>query len=175
MEEIDPADTDRTERVAVIRVAEAKKLLLRFRRARPARSLFSVGGPIALMDVRTIRELPVLERLLQCDLDRGRSGIRKENSRESLRCDVDQRGCETNAGLVTESEERRVRELIDLPLERCIETRMTMTMDVAPERADAIEVARPVGVEEKAAFASSDHEGRPLRHLRERVPGNLTI
>src|SRR5262245_21805316 len=53
MKDVDAADTDGTERVAVIRVAEPKTALLR----------------------RTIAKLPVLKRLLQRDLDRGRSRV----------------------------------------------------------------------------------------------------
>ena len=68
-----------------------------------------------------------------------------------------------------------VRELIDLCLERGIETWMPMSMHVAPERADAVEVSTTLDIEQPTAFTSRDHERRPLRHLREGMPGNLSI
>src|SRR4051812_36395820 len=153
MEEIDPSDSDGAERVTVIRVAEPDELLLR--------------APAA--------KLPVLERLLERDLDRGRSRVRIEHARETCRRDVDERGRETDPRLVGQTEERRVRELRRLICERSIEHRMAMTMDVAPQRAHAIEISATILVDQERALTARDHERRPLRLLRERMPEDTLI
>jgi len=64
-----------------------------------------------------------------------------------------------------------VRATIDLIAKRAIESRMPMPVHVAPERADAIEIPLSVRVDEEIALTTRDHERRPLRHLRERMPG----
>ncbi len=63
VEQVDAADPDCTEGVAVVRVAETKEPLL----AWPP------------------DQLPILERLLQRDLDRGRAGVRVEHPRQAGR------------------------------------------------------------------------------------------
>src|SRR5690606_13064435 len=58
---------------------------------------------------------------------------------------------------------------------RAIEPRVPMTVDVAPERADAVEIATTFGVDEEVPVAPRDHERRPLGHLREWVPKHPLI
>ncbi len=67
MEQIDAADTDRAERVTVIGLAQTKEALLR----------------------RLAAERPVLERLLERDLDRRRAGVRVEDAAKISRRDLE--------------------------------------------------------------------------------------
>ncbi len=152
MEQIDAADPDRAERVTVIGIAEPKESLFRW----------------------PPDELPILERLLQGDLDRGRAGVRVKHPRQAGRRRFDELCREPNPGLVRQSEERRVRQLARLELERSIQPRMTMTVNIAPERRDTVEVALAFHVEQKAAFSARDDERFPFGHLRERMP-NYTL
>lgn len=131
MEQLDAADADRAERVTVIRVAESKEASL----------------------LGTAPLLPVLEGLLECDLDCGRAVVREEHARQSARRDLEQRGRESNSWLVRQTEVRRVRDLLELIAKRAIESRMAMAMHGAPQRADAIEVAPTVVIDEEAAVA----------------------
>ena len=153
MEEIDPTDSNRAERVAMIGVAEAKESALR--------------GATTL--------LPVLERLLECDLDRGRSVVRVEDTSEPARRDLDQRGRESDARFVAEPEKCRVRDALELVAKCTVESRMAMPVYCAPAGAAAFSLSPPLGVVSYAAFAARDPVGRPLRHLRERMPGNSLV
>src|SRR5450755_1535200 len=67
MEQLDSTDADRAERVAVIGVAESKELLFRL----------------------PTSKLPVLERLLESDLDCCRTGVRVKHSRQRARSDLE--------------------------------------------------------------------------------------
>ena len=123
--------------------------------------------------------LPVLERHLERDLDRGRAGVRVEDPVQPRRGDLDQaraparrrRGWERPSIVewATRSSCSRTRR---------VDRRVAVAVDVAPERGDAVEVAAPLGVDQLGALGALDHQ-RLLRHpvalLRERVPEVIVI
>ena len=149
MEQLDAAHADRAERVAVIGVAEPQELLLR--------------GATA--------ELPVLERLLERDLDRRRARVRIEHARQ--RRAARPRAARPPSRMPGSCDSPRNVECAmrsSCIAQRLIQPRVVVAVNVAPQRADAIEVAPAVGVEEEVAVARRDHQRIPLRHLRERVP-----
>ena len=125
MKEIDAPYPDRSERVSVIGISESQKLSLRLLTAK----------------------LPVLKRLLQCDLDRGRTGVRIEDSCQAAWGDLDKRCTEPDAGFVTQAEECRVRNLVELVTQGAIQSWMVVSVKVAPQRADSVEVSPTIGVE----------------------------
>jgi hypothetical protein len=78
MEEVDAADANRAERVTVIGLAQAEEALL----------------------LRLAAECPVLERLLEGDLDRGGAGVRVEDAAKISGGDLEQIGGELDSGFV---------------------------------------------------------------------------
>ena len=63
----------------------------------------------------------------------------------------------------------------ELRLERGVEPRMPVAVDVAPHARRAVEVAAPLGVDEPRANAAIDEQRLVFLHLRERVPDVLAI
>jgi hypothetical protein len=63
-----------------------------------------------------------------------------------------------------------MRDAIELAPQRVIQSRVSMAMNVAPERANPIEISAPVAIDQKVAFSASNHQRSPLSHLRERMP-----
>src|SRR4029077_2352008 len=115
----------------------------------------------------------ILERETERGLDRGRAGVRIEDPREPCWRDVDERARQLDRRHVREPEERRVRDPPELLAEGGVEGGMPVSVDVAPERRDAVEVAAGRLVDERAALGGSDDERllrEPVAHLRERMP-----
>ena len=153
VEQVDPADRDRADRVAVVRLAEA----------------YERGAPAAL----ALALAPVLKRHLQRDLVRRRAGLGVEDAGEARRCQLDQPLRELGRARMGESEHRRVGDAIELVAQRLVDQRMSMAVHVAPQRGVAIDVAPPVLVDEVGALGVVDHDrvlGAPITLLRERVP-----
>jgi hypothetical protein len=158
VEEVDPADGDRAEGVAVVGVAEGDE-------AGAPRVL-----PAALM--------PVLERHLERDLRCRRPGVRVEDPAQPRRREVDQACGELRSGLVGEAEHGGVRDPVELCPDRRVDPRVAMPVHVAPQRRDAVDIAAAVGVEEVGALSLADHDrvlADPVPHLRERVPEVVVI
>ena len=69
-------------------------------------------------------------------------------------------------------------DLIDLCLEGCVEFGMAVTVDVDPERRDAVEVAFSRGIKQIYTFAAFDDD-RVLRavvgHLGEGMPNEFFV
>src|SRR5262249_50446080 len=104
MKQRDPTDADRAKGVAVVGLVEAGEPLL----------------------ARAAAQLPVLERLLERDLDGGRPGIRVEDAAQAAWRDVEQRGAQPDRRLVRQPEERRVRDPVELVAQGAVEPRMAM-------------------------------------------------
>jgi hypothetical protein len=156
VEELDPTHRYGAERVAVVSVGE------RDERGAP--------GLAAL--------LPVLKRHLQRDLDGGRPGLRVEDPAESGGCDLDQSGGELGSPRMGESQHGRVSDPVELLAHGSVELRVTVPVNVAPQRGDAIDVAPPSRVDQVGALGFLDHH-RLLLHpallLGERVPDEALI
>ena len=94
VEEVDAADRDRADRVAVVGVAEVDE-----------------GGAPGVLAAAL---LLVLEGHLQRDLGRGRARVRVEDAREAGRRDLDQAARPARRRRVGEAEHRRVGDLAEL-------------------------------------------------------------
>ncbi len=69
-------------------------------------------------------------------------------------------------------------DLVELVANGRVERWMSVTVDVAPERADAVEVTIPVVVEQINAFAALDDQRRPRRPIglrREGMPEMVAV
>jgi penicillin-binding protein 1A len=118
-------------------------------------------------------QAPILERQLERDLDRRRAGVRVEDAREPRGCDRREPGRDEDRRRAHETEQRRVRDAIELGPDGGVDRGVAMAVDVAPERRDAVEIAPALAVDQVVALRCRDHQriGRePLLHLRERVP-----
>jgi hypothetical protein len=111
VEKLDPADGDRPERVAVVAVAQADE-------ARPP--------PFAALVVPLVGHL-------QRDFARGRPVVGEEDSRQPARRQLDQPLGQLGRGRVREAEHRRVGDAIELVLDRDVDGRMAVAVDVAPQ------------------------------------------
>ena len=112
VEEIDPADRHRSDRVAVVGVAQADvRLTLR----------------LSLL-------LEVLEGHLERDLSRGRSRVRIEHTVEAGRRDLHEALGQLGGERMGEAQHRGVGDAIELVADRLVDTGMAMPVDVAPER-----------------------------------------
>ncbi len=131
VEQVDATDRHRPERVPVVRVLQADEL----------RAL-----RLALLR-------PPLERHLQRHLDGGGAAVGVEHARETGRGDRDEPFGELDRRLVREAEHRRVGDAIELTPDRLIERRVAMSVDVAPQRGDAVDIRVALGVEQRCAVA----------------------
>ena len=128
VEEVDAADRDRADRVAVVGVAQVDE-----------------GGAA---DVLAAALLLVLEGHLQRDLGRGRARVRVEDPREAGGRDLDQAGGELGGAGVGEAEHGRVGDPPELFADGGVDRRVAMPVDVAPERGDPVDVAASLGVDQ---------------------------
>ena len=128
VEELDPADRYRADRVAVVGVAQVDE-----------------GGAAAMLATALLLEL---EGHLQRDLDRGRARLRVEDASQAGRGQLDQAACELSGARMREAEHRRVGDLLELGGDRGVDLRVTVAVHRAPERGDAVEVASPVACHE---------------------------
>jgi hypothetical protein len=128
VEERHPADGDRTDRVAVVRILETDER--------------------GLPHVLPAAVLLVLERHLERDLDGSRSGVRVEDAVETVGSDLDQPPGQLGRAGVREPEHRRVGNPVELLPQRLVDRRMAMAVDVAPQGGDAVQIAAPVRVDQ---------------------------
>jgi hypothetical protein len=71
-----------------------------------------------------------------------------------------------------------VRDAVELLAHGLVERRMSMAVDVAPERGDTVQIATPVGVDQLDPLGRLDHQrflSNPITLLRERVPKMIVI
>ena len=101
VEEVDAADRDRADRVAVVGVAQVDE-----------------GGAAGVLAAAL---LLVLEGHLQRDLDRGRAGLRVEDAGEPGGRDLDQAAGQLGRAGVGEAEHGRVRDLVELVADRGVD------------------------------------------------------
>jgi hypothetical protein len=111
VEEVDPADRHRADRVAVVGVAQADEL-----------------GPL-----RLAAQLPVLVGHLDRDLGRGRAVVGVEHPLQPGRSDRDEPRRQLGRAGVREAEHRRVRDAVELGLHRRVDRRVSVPVDGAPE------------------------------------------
>src|SRR5438477_462678 len=94
--------------------------------------------PVRPKPVATSAQTPVLEGDLERHLDRGRSGVRVEDlvedrlSFESGRALHELRG-ELDGGRRGEPEQRRVPDVLELELDRAVDLRLPVPVDVHPQ------------------------------------------
>jgi hypothetical protein len=151
VEQRHPPDGDRAHRVAVVGLGQRSEARL----------------------LRSAPLLPVLISHLQRDLDRGAARVRVEDPGEPLRRDADQRLGQLDGGDRGQPEESRVRHPVQLRADRLVDLPLAVPVHVAPERADAIEVAVAQIVDELVALRALDDQRivrRPDRHLGEGMP-----
>jgi hypothetical protein len=153
VEEVDAADRDRADRVAVVGLAQVDE-----------------GGAPAVLAAAL---LLVLEGHLQGDLGRGRARLRVEDAREATGRELDQLRGQLGRTGVGEAEHGRVRDPVELLAHGRVDAGMAMPVDVAPERGDAVDVAVPLVVDEIRSLGALDNQRLfldPALLLGERVP-----
>jgi len=158
VEEADPPDAHRPERVAVVGVGETDELS------------FPPPAPAAV--------LPVLEGELQGDLDRRRAVVGEEDLLDAGRGDPDQPLGELRGRRAPQPQKGRVRDLPELPHNRTVDLPFPVPVDVDPERGDPVEVPPPVRVLQPAAPRRLYHRlllPHPVPHLRKRVPDETAV
>ena len=151
VEEIDPPDAHRADRVAVVAVVE--------------------GDEEALL--RPSHAAPVREGDLQPDLHGSCAGVREEHLPQPVGREPHEPLGELDRRHVRHPEQRGVRDLLQLPRDRLVQLRPVVPVDVDPERRVAVVVLDAVDVEELHALAPLDHDrllGEVGLHLREGVP-----
>jgi hypothetical protein len=154
MKQLDAADADRAERVAVVRLLQVYE-----QRARLA----------ALHRV--------LERHLECHLN-GRSTVAGIEHLVHLRHRLEQRFCEFDARRVCRAKKRCMVELVELGADGSIDLRGTVAKGGDPEARHTVEIATAVDVDEPrsvGAFHNGRLIGEPEAVLCERVPHRCGI
>ena len=119
--------------------------------------------------------LPVLQRDLQRDLDRRRAVIRKEDVPQSMRREIDQPLGQPDRRGVRHAQRGDVGDLVQLLPDCRIDLGPPMSVDVAPEAADSIQVAAALHIDQPVPLAPFDDPGLVFRHLREAVPDMLPV
>ena len=159
VERLDPAECDRSQRIAVVRALERDEA-----RAPAGRGVLVLG--------------PELERHLERDLHGGSAVVAEEDAGESRRGDPDQPLRQLDRRHAREPEQRGVRQAVELLVYGCPELRVIVPVHVHPHRGDPVEVAVALRVDQVVALAALDHQRpavEPLVHLGERVPQVATI
>ena len=139
MEEVDAADRDRADRVAVIGHAQAHE----------SRALL-----LALV-------APPLEGHLEGDLGGGGPVVGEEHAAQAGRGEDDKPLRELDRGRMGEPQERRVGDAVELGAHGGVDRRVAVAVDVAPQRRDAVDVGVPFGVVERRALGAL-HDDRRL-------------
>jgi hypothetical protein len=158
VEEVDAADRDRADRVAVVGLVQVDE-----------------GGAAGVLPPAL---LLVLEGHLQRDLDRGRARLRVEDAAQALRGEVDEAIGQLDRPRVREAEHGRVRNLLQLGPHRRVDPCVPVPVHVAPQRRYAVQVTPSLDVDQVGALAPLDDQRlfldpRPL--LRERVPDPIPV
>ena len=155
VEPLDPAHAHAPQRVAVIGVAEGD-----------VPGLLRLGlGALA----------PILERHLQGHFDRRGTVVGEEDVLQARRGKVHQPLGQPDRRGVRRAEVRHVRHAVQLPADRLVELRVAVAVDVAPQAADAVQIAVPVDVEQRTPFGPLDHQRLVFGHLGEGVPDDPAV
>src|SRR5262245_26818690 len=120
MKELDVADTDGADSVAVVGQFQMKK------------SIFCSGLWVAL--------LPVLDRHFEGDFNRRRPIVGIKYPLQTFRRDLNQGLSESDRRWIGQSEQRGVRNVAELLLDGSVERRMTVPMEIDPDGRDRIEI-----------------------------------
>ena len=121
---------------------------------------------------------PVLERDLQCLLDRSRAVGREQEVRLVDRHDRREVLRELDDHAVAVAEHRRMGDAVDLLAQRRVELGVVVAEGRDPDRGDRVEVAAAVDVDDLVALRVIDDDGRVVRvrrHLREAVPDHRRV
>jgi hypothetical protein len=92
---------------------------------------------------------------------------------QSFRRYLDQLLRQLDAGDVTQPEKRGVGDAIELSVDGIIEFFFSMSVDIAPERRNAVQILSTVNIDKIMTIASVDDArflAHPLLHLSERMP-----
>jgi hypothetical protein len=116
-----------------------------------------------------------LEGHLQGDFDCGGPIVRKEDVVQPARRDFDEAASQLDGRWMRRAEQRDVGDLVELVTNGRVDGRMAMTMNVAPQAADAVEVLATIDVNQGAAVSPLNEEGLVLRHLSKRVPDVVAV
>ena len=122
--------------------------------------------------------LPVLERHLERDLDRGRPRVRVEDPVQARGRDVNEAIGQLCCARVGETQHGRVGDAVELLADPFVDRRMPVPVDVAPEGGDAVQIAATLGVDELGPLGGLDHQRlllHPITLLREWMPEMIVI
>ncbi len=139
MEQLDPAQRDRTDGVAVVGATQGHEA-----------GAPTIGGVAGL--------LPELVGHLHGDLDRSGAVVAEEDAFEAGRCQRREPPGELYRGGAGIAEEGAVREAAELRGNGGIDLRTPMSEQVAPERGDAVEIAAAVGIDQPVPLGRYHHE-----------------
>ena len=158
MKQINTADADSAQSVTMIGVADAQKGVAFF---------------------GTFRLLPVILIChLQRDFDGGRSTVGIEHLRQSRRRAFHKCTGQTDRWFAAHSQKCRMSDLLQLGCDGRVNLRHSVTMHVAPQRRNAIEITVPGGIDQIEAFAALDDWSvfvDPCRHRSERMPDVIVV
>ncbi len=155
MKPCDAADADRTQRIAMIGVAQ--RHVAGFFRPR-------------------VRSLPpILKGHFQRDFDRRGPVVAEEDVIQAGRRQIDQPPGQPDRRGVRRAEVSDVGHAIKLLADRGVDPRMAMAVDVAPQAARGVEIAAAVDIENVAALAAVENQRLVLGHLREGVPDERAV
>ena len=149
------ADADRPQRIAVIGLAQ--------------------GHVTGLLRLRVRPLPPILKGHLQRDLHGRGPVVAEEDVPQARRGQIDQPLGQQDGRRVRRAEVRDVGHAVELRADGRVDPRMPMTVDVAPQAADRVEIAAAVDIEDVAAFAALQDQRLVLGHLREGVPDERAV
>ena len=153
MKQLDVADAHRADRIAVIGQLEMEK------------GVFGPGFRMAL--------LPVLHRHLQRDFHRRRAIVRIKHTRQPFGAMPNEFTRQLYRRRIGKTEQRGVGDFLELRLERTVERRMPMTVQIDPDGRRAIEIFSPFRIDEVGALAALNDERFflfPFLHLGKGMP-----
>ena len=149
------AHADRPQRIAVIGLAQGH-----------------VTGLLRL----GVRPLPpILKGHLQRDFHGRGPVVAEEDVPQARRGQIDQPLGQQDGRGVRGAEVRDVGHAVELGADGRVDARMPMTVDIAPQAADRVEIAAAVDIEDVAAFAALQNERLILGHLREGMPDQRAV
>ena len=158
VEEVDAADADGAEGVAVVAFREVDE-----------RGFFRTRvGPL----------LPVLKSHFDGDFNRGRAVVRVEDAGQFRRGDFNEFFGQPDSRKVGEAQEGAVGDPVELVPNGVVDFRDAVAVDVAPHGGGAVYVAHPVDVFQVDPVGAGDDDGVFLRvvpHLGEGMPDELAV
>ena len=141
-------------------------------------AVVAFGKAHEFLPLRMARLQMVLKAHLEPRLDRRRAVIIKVELRQSLRHDSRQFLRQPDRRLIGKIRENNVFQAVNLLFDRLIDDRIAMAKEIAPPRADDVEIFFAVDIVQPYALRPFDDHGRQflvILHLRRRVPDILQI